>query len=66
MESQGSGGENTMATIKDIPNPGSDEARADGCNCPVLDNEYGNYEAVGGKFSTVMDCPLHGWSLDNE
>ncbi len=50
-----------------IPNPGSEAALAQGCLCPVLDNEYGR-----GTFGTVDkpqaeknfwingDCPLHG------
>jgi len=43
----------------DIPNPGSDEAIADGCICPILDNEYGSYERTGGMFTTTKGCPLH-------
>tara|TARA_R110000782_G_scaffold187656_2_gene277793 strand:- start:80 stop:241 length:162 start_codon:yes stop_codon:yes gene_type:complete len=51
---------------KDLPNPGSDEAREDGCICPVLDNEYGSHEITGGHFITSINCPLHGWSLEDE
>ena len=66
MESQGSEEGNTMATTKDLPNPGSDEARNDGCTCPMLDNEFGDWKAVGGNFITSINCPLHGWSLEDE
>lgn len=50
------------------PNPGSDEARAEGCICAVIDNGYGR-GAYGGKmlddhgqpmFWRRSDCPLHG------
>lgn len=41
------------------PNPGSDEAVARGCTCPVLDNRRG--EGLGrGLFWLSGDCPLHG------
>jgi hypothetical protein len=50
----------------EVPNPGSDEARALGCRCPVLDNNRGRYpyrgydEATGGALWVIMaDCPLH-------
>lgn len=43
------------------PNPGSDEARRQGCTCPVLDNAHGQgYYGVEGQFVMVEDCPLHG------
>jgi hypothetical protein len=48
------------------PNPGSDEARALGCRCPVLDNHYGEgaYEGPDGvEFWTSQECPLHGSAL---
>ena len=46
---------------KEIPNPGSDEARKQGCNCPVLDNDHG----IGGSYKSRgwiirLDCKLHG------
>ena len=36
--------------------PGSDEAYAEGCKCPVLDNQ----EMPEGKKWVNGDCPLHG------
>ena len=44
-----------------IPNPGSDEALAAGCQCPVMDNGHGRGSSWGpGKFWINADCPLHG------
>jgi hypothetical protein len=43
------------------PNPGSDEAIALNCCCPVLDNGHGNPEL--GKIRGWWindDCPIHG------
>jgi len=46
------------------PNPGSDEALAAGCRCPVLDNAHGRgaYREPDGtpQFWINSDCPLHG------
>lgn len=45
------------------PNPGSDEAIAAGCRCPILDNGRGRgYGILNGvpQFVFNMDCPLHG------
>jgi len=36
--------------------PGSDEAYAEGCKCPILDNQ----EMPAGKKWVNADCPLHG------
>lgn len=44
------------------PTPGSEEARAKGCRCPVLDNEHGRgYLGLGvkGIYVVVQGCPLH-------
>ena len=42
------------------PNPGSDEAIAQGCLCPILDNGHGNDELGKTRgFWIVSDCPLH-------
>lgn len=42
-------------------NPGSPEAYAAGCRCPILDNGRGKGSGWGpGKFWTVPHCPLHG------
>jgi hypothetical protein len=42
------------------PNPGSDEARAEGCICPVLDNNRGR-SAPWPPDGWWMreDCPVH-------
>ena len=50
-----------------IPNPGSDEAIAIGCNCPVLDNNHGDPELgrIRG-FVYRSDCPVHGAKMDSE
>jgi len=41
------------------PNPGSDEAVAQGCACPVMDNCKG--QGIGaGLFWINQECPLHG------
>jgi hypothetical protein len=50
--------------VSRLPNPGSDEARAEGCNCPVLDNNHGKWAPWGddGWWQRV-DCPVHGTSL---
>ena len=49
------------------PNPGSDEAVAAGCTCPVMDNARGRGIPIttdeGGieiAFWMSGDCPLHG------
>ena len=45
------------------PNPGSKEARKQGCLCPVVDNEFGKgYLGNGERFGFVSNehCPLHG------
>ena len=46
------------------PNPGSDEALAQGCRCPVLDNARGKGMRCTSKaepsFWISGDCPLHG------
>ena len=46
------------------PNPGSDEARALGCLCPVLDNNHGRFapwptEDGEGEWWVRGDCPVH-------
>ena len=44
------------------PNPGSDEAVAQGCTCPVLDNGRGRgaYQIDGvWQFWIDWACPLH-------
>jgi hypothetical protein len=46
--------------MTDTPNPGSDEAIAEGCSCPVLDNGRGRGSGYGeGMFWINGDCPVH-------
>lgn len=43
------------------PNPGSKEAVAMGCSCPVFDNEYGRgYYGQAGVFVYTEGCKVHG------
>jgi hypothetical protein len=45
------------------PHPGSREAEAEGCNCPVLDNSYGKGRYGDGEaFGWWINfrCPIHG------
>ena len=50
------------------PNPGSDEARERGCNCPVMDNARGlgarGTRGDDAVFWMTSTCPLHGWRTD--
>lgn len=41
------------------PDPGSPEARKQGCTCPILDN-YGGHGLGRGLFWISSDCPIHG------
>ena len=42
------------------PNPGSDEARKQGCTCPRMDNSYGKgYMGNPDVFVYREGCPLH-------
>jgi len=43
----------------ETPTPGSDEAIALGCCCPVLDNGHGRGRG-DGTFWVIEGCPLHG------
>ena len=47
------------------PNPGSIEALGKGCECAVIDNEYGqgayfDHETKKPVFWINAECPLHG------
>jgi hypothetical protein len=47
-------------TTNAVPKPGSDEALAKGCTCPVLDNAHGRgYMGRSDTFIMDGDCPLH-------
>ena len=50
------------------PTPGSDEAREQGCTCPVLDNCHGNGVYMYGEtcYWKNTDCPIHGESAPPE
>jgi hypothetical protein len=39
-------------------NPGSAEAIAKGCTCPIIDNAHGSGQE--GKFWIAQGCPIHG------
>lgn len=51
--------------MSDTPNPGSVEAVAHGCTCPVMDNRRGQGAGqIGEPFPGTVwwingDCPLH-------
>jgi len=46
--------------MTDKPNPGSREAIAAGCTCPVLDNAHGKgYMGVAGTYVYRLGCPVH-------
>ena len=48
-------------SLRDTPNPGSDEAAALGCTCPRIDNGRGRgYMGVAGLFVYSAACPVHG------
>lgn len=53
--------------MTDKPNPGSRAAQDQGCNCPVLDNAYGQGYLGGVKdkdgnimFVINVTCSVHG------
>lgn len=46
----------------DVPNPGSEEAKAQGCKCPVLDNNHGRFAPwPPGGWWVNEKCPIHVW-----
>ena len=43
-----------------IPNPGTQDAIAQGCKCPVLDNNRGRgYVGMATFFIYSAECPIH-------
>lgn len=49
------------------PKPGTQDAREQGCRCPVMDNHSGKGRGGhGAKYGWFMreDCPLHGAELE--
>lgn len=52
------------------PNPGSKEAQALGCKCPVIDNHFGKGIEMGSvdgspSFWINGDCPIHAMKETN-
>jgi len=49
------------------PNPGSPEAVAEGCTCPVLDNRHGKgLRDDREEFWVSYACPLHGFDAEDD
>jgi hypothetical protein len=49
------------------PKPGSDEARTQGCKCPVLDNNHGKLAPWPPDGWWITEgCPLHDTGLFEE
>jgi hypothetical protein len=49
-----------VTTAINPPNPGSDEAIAAGCHCPVMDNRRGRgYMGQPNMFVYTARCPVH-------
>lgn len=47
------------------PNPGSDEARAAGCICAVLDNNHGKFAPwPPDEWFVTQGCPVHAWETE--
>lgn len=57
-------GKEASGMTADTPNPGSDDARKQGCVCPVLDNAHGRgawgSEGDDAVFWIRPDCTVHG------
>lgn len=48
-----------MGNMTELP-PGSEEAQAQGCKCPVIDNNRGRgYMGIPGKYVIMGNCELH-------
>jgi hypothetical protein len=59
--------------VIETPNPGSPEATAEGCICPVYDNArglgyMGGMKDVNGDtvFVMVVGCPVHSNEIDDD
>jgi hypothetical protein len=49
--------------------PGSEDARAHGCLCPIIDNNFGDgFPGPDHKthFIYRMGCPLHGFAKESK
>lgn len=44
--------------------PGSEKAIEAGCECPVMDNSYGQGWMGTDDYIFNMECPLHGERFD--
>lgn len=42
-----------------LPRPGSSEAVAQGCICPIYDNNHGAGSDQDGGWDVLYGCPLH-------
>lgn len=59
----------TAAPWRPLPDPGSDEAMAQGCRCAVLDNAHGLGRGCDGEqfgWWVTEGCPLHDAREDVE
>lgn len=58
-----------MSAPEAKPNPGSPEAVAQGCTCPVIDNHYGKGVPVGKDGAPLFwcseKCPMHGGKFND-
>ena len=51
---------------REKPNPGSPEAKLEGCACPDKDNNHGRgWMGIPDVFVQVEDCSLHGEKREN-
>lgn len=48
-----------MDEIKKPPTPGTTEAVEQGCTCPVMDNNHGQFKPWPGNWWVTQGCPLH-------
>lgn len=48
-------------TANAVPNPGTEEAIAKGCRCPIIDNHFGRGvpSRDGRLFYYTASCPVH-------
>lgn len=56
----------TRSSDNTPPPPGSDEALALGCRCPVLDNGHGKGMLGLGMYILAAGCPVHPIVTDEE
>jgi len=53
-----------VETTNAVPPPGSDEAIALSCTCPVIDNGHGRgYYGQPGVYVYTVGCPVHAPSI---